>query len=50
MSILPKGGGGSMFSKKPSGLAASLARVMDKLKAFFDRFHDLVAAPGEQDD
>lgn len=47
MGILPKGGGGSLFSKKSTGLAANLDRVLERLKAFFERFHDIVGMPGE---
>lgn len=47
MGILPKGGSGSMFSKKKTGLAANLERVVEKLKAFFERFHEIVGMPGE---
>lgn len=47
MGILPKGGGGSLFSTAPTGLAANLERVVDKLKAFFERFHEIVGMPGE---
>lgn len=47
MEILPKGGGGSLFSKAPTGLAANLERVIDKLKAFFERFHEIVGMPGK---
>ncbi len=47
MGILPKGGGGSLFSKAPTGLAANLERVVEKLKAFFERFHEIVGMPGE---
>lgn len=47
MGILPKGGGGSLFSKAPTGLAANLERVVQKLKAFFERFHEIVGMPGE---
>ena len=43
MEILPKGGGGSLFSKAPTGLE----RVIDKLKAFFERFHEIVGRPGK---
>lgn len=45
MEILPKGGGGSLFSTAPTGLAANLERVIDKLKAFFERFHEIADAP-----
>jgi type I restriction enzyme R subunit len=46
MGILPKGGGGSLFSKAQTGLAATLERVVENLKGFFERFHDIVGAPG----
>lgn len=44
---LPKGGGGSMFSSKPTGMAATLERVIEKLKSFFDRFYEITSAPEE---
>lgn len=47
MGILPKGGGGSLFSKAPTGLAANLERVVEKLKAFFERFHEIAGMPGK---
>ena len=46
MGILPKGSGGSLFSKK-DGLSQNLARVLEQLRGFFDRFHEIAAAPGE---
>lgn len=47
MDILPKGSSGSLFSKKSTGLAANLERVIEKLKTFFERFHDIADAPKE---
>lgn len=47
MGILPKGGGGSLFSKAPTGLAANLERVVEKLKAYFEKFHEIAGMPGE---
>ena len=41
MGILPKGGGGSLFSRATTGLAATKERVLEKLKAFFERFHEI---------
>ena len=46
MAILPKGGGGSLFAKKKdTGLTANLSRVLERLKAFFERFHDIAPMP-----
>ena len=45
MSILPKGGGGSLFSRATTGLAATKERVLEKLKTFFERFHDIAGRP-----
>ena len=43
--ILPKGLGGSMFSPRPSGMAATLERVIERLKSFFNTFHEFTSAP-----
>ena len=50
MGILPRGGGGSLFSRAPTGLTATRERVLEKLKAFFERFHEIVGMPGDHRD
>ena len=45
MKLLPKGGSGSLFSKAKTGLAATRERVLDKLKAFYERFCDIAPEP-----
>lgn len=47
MKLLPKGGGQSLFSKAATGLAATRERVLEKLKAFFERFREI--APMDED-
>lgn len=48
MGILPKGGGGSLFSRAATGLAATKERVLERLKEFFERFHDIAGRPGDE--
>ena len=47
MRLLPKGGGGSLFSKAKTGLTATRERVLDKLKEFYERFCDIAPEPDD---